>query len=181
MNESFRNFAVGLALGASLIAATPASAAVVINPILGGTYTAGAFQADDIGTIKAIRLATGNEYDFTFTVAPDAVVVLSQVQASSIGFGKQLINFSIFSGSPLGVNSFVASSGLPQTGPSITNMLGMGNYFIKVTNIALNNELLTGGIDVAAEVPEPASWAMMVVGFGLVGFAARRRSGAVAA
>ncbi len=33
----------------------------------------------------------------------------------------------------------------------------------------------------AAVVPEPASWAMMVAGFGLVGFAARRRSAAVAA
>ncbi len=32
-----------------------------------------------------------------------------------------------------------------------------------------------------AIVPEPASWAMMVLGFGLVGFAARRRSVAVAA
>jgi hypothetical protein len=33
----------------------------------------------------------------------------------------------------------------------------------------------------AGVVPEPASWAMMVAGFGLVGFAARRRSAAVAA
>ncbi len=32
----------------------------------------------------------------------------------------------------------------------------------------------------AATVPEPASWALMVVGFGLVGFATRRRSAAVA-
>ena len=30
-------------------------------------------------------------------------------------------------------------------------------------------------------VPEPASWALMIAGFGLVGFAARRRSGAVTA
>lgn len=32
-----------------------------------------------------------------------------------------------------------------------------------------------------SQVPEPASWAMMITGFGLVGFAARRRRGAVAA
>jgi hypothetical protein len=32
-----------------------------------------------------------------------------------------------------------------------------------------------------ASVPEASTWAMMVIGFGMVGFAARRRSGAVAA
>lgn len=36
------------------------------------------------------------------------------------------------------------------------------------------------GVSVAG-VPEPAMWAMMVSGFGLVGFAARRRSNVVAA
>lgn len=36
-------------------------------------------------------------------------------------------------------------------------------------------------VNFLAVVPEPSSWAMMVMGFGLVGFAARRRTGAVAA
>ncbi len=35
--------------------------------------------------------------------------------------------------------------------------------------------------NVATSVPEPASWALMVVGFGMVGFARRRREIAVAA
>jgi len=36
--------------------------------------------------------------------------------------------------------------------------------------------------DIAANaVPEPASWAMLIMGFGLVGAAARRRKAAVAA
>ena len=39
-----------------------------------------------------------------------------------------------------------------------------------------------GGVVYAAgEVPEPAAWAMMLAGFGLVGFAARRRSAMLAA
>lgn len=49
-----------------------------------------------------------------------------------------------------------------------------------------------GGADVSAfdnitfgrdtpVIPEPATWAMMIAGFGLVGFAARRRAAAVAA
>ena len=33
----------------------------------------------------------------------------------------------------------------------------------------------------AGAVPEPATWAMLITGFGMVGFAARRRSAAIAA
>jgi len=33
--------------------------------------------------------------------------------------------------------------------------------------------------DVTGEVPEPATWAMMLVGFGAIGMATRRRNAAV--
>lgn len=38
-----------------------------------------------------------------------------------------------------------------------------------------------GSGDFTATVPEPGTWAMLLVGFGMVGFAARRRTAAVAA
>lgn len=53
--------------------------------------------------------------------------------------------------------------------------------------IDFNGSLIAGNsataIDnlVLSAVPEPATWAMLVVGFGMVGFAARRRTAAVAA
>lgn len=40
---------------------------------------------------------------------------------------------------------------------------------------------ISAAVAAAPGVPEPTNWAMMVVGFGMVGFAARRRSGVVAA
>jgi len=70
--------------------------------------------------------------------------------------------------------------------------LSNGNQFIATTNprvffTAGNNEVITGlrfqatgvafEIDniAGAGVPEPASWALMVAGFGLIGYALRRR------
>jgi hypothetical protein len=48
----------------------------------------------------------------------------------------------------------------------------------------LRVEFLASSVDVAVSgsaVPEPASWAMMIAGFGLVGAMRRRRTGSVAA
>lgn len=38
-----------------------------------------------------------------------------------------------------------------------------------------NTALLTLGVTQVPQVPEPAAWAMMITGFGMVGYAARRR------
>jgi len=57
-------------------------------------------------------------------------------------------------------------------GYRINNILNL-NYSPNYEKLAFTNS--------AAVVPEPAAWALMIAGFGLVGFAARRRSGVVAA
>ena len=87
---------------------------------------------------------------------------------------------------------------------SIFNDLGTGTVYGSVTvgsatslvTVALNaagiqalNRAVDGGfafnvggaLSFDAAVPEPASWAMMIAGFGLVGAAMRRRSAALAA
>ena len=53
----------------------------------------------------------------------------------------------------------------------------------KVTKVAFASSERAFEIDnlSATSVPEPAAWALMLVGFGLVGASARRRSSAVAA
>ena len=44
-----------------------------------------------------------------------------------------------------------------------------------------NNAVLLDDVSVNATVPEPATWALMIVGFGLVGVSVRRRNTAIAA
>lgn len=49
---------------------------------------------------------------------------------------------------------------------------------IEFDNFLVDGKPLTGTMliaDSAASVPEPATWGMMIVGLGVIGFAARRR------
>ena len=78
-------------------------------------------------------------------------------------------------------NQFIATvplSLLPSTGFSPTNYgfnlwprTGLGNN-AQISDFAPDDALLT-----AAAVPEPSTWAMMLIGFGAVGLGLRRRKG----
>ncbi len=58
---------------------------------------------------------------------------------------------------------------------------GVGLHFNTLT-LTSGGEPVTGQLTaVAGPVPEPAIWGLMIAGFGMVGFAARRRLSAVAA
>lgn len=54
---------------------------------------------------------------------------------------------------------------------AFSNTQNANLHFAYLDGIGLNPTLVQGG----NEVPEPASWAMLIVGFGIVGAAARRK------
>jgi len=66
--------------------------------------------------------------------------------------------------------------------PTPTCCITPGPYYIEVTPnyIASNKEALSGTILTSA-VPEPAAWALMLIGFGDLGVALRRRVAKTAA
>lgn len=71
----------------------------------------------------------------------------------------------------------------PWTSYSFNVNLAAGTYAIRFAE-ADNQGFFTQGVDnvfVSGAVPEPASWAMLITGFGLVGAAARRRRAVTAA
>jgi len=62
----------------------------------------------------------------------------------------------------------------------------LGDFFYTVTNSPLSIvSIPSGGVTTiqgfVASVPEPSTWAMMLIGFGAIGFAARRRRSQVLA
>jgi hypothetical protein len=66
-------------------------------------------------------------------------------------------------------------------GKYMSGLLAAGSYTFSITGDGVGG--LPAGLWVAATegaIPEPATWAMMIAGFGLVGFAARRRRTALA-
>jgi hypothetical protein len=67
---------------------------------------------------------------------------------------------------------------IPVSGPStVVNFIGATNQGWNDEGFGVDNVVVSG----VSAVPEPASWAMMIAGFGLIGWAARRRMRAASA
>lgn len=77
----------------------------------------------------------------------------------------------------LGSASSLYGAGAAQGG-SLTLAFAGARYFIASTDAAQNPNSMgwdIGAVRVAAAVPEPSAWALMILGFGAVGAAVRRR------
>lgn len=168
MNLSSLKFTVALALAA--LAAAPASAASFAYDINGGTFSdgttfGGSFTYDDVSnSITAFNVITNTGVlpAFTYTSATAASYNGGGVGPNNFillaNNGGRYFNFSFASS---------LSSGLAQS-ISTTNSYDCNNCgtFRRVT---------AGSILTTAAVPEPATWAMMLLGFGGIGMALRRR------
>ena len=60
------------------------------------------------------------------------------------------------------------------TGPELTDIVGAGDYFLKLDVISQTGELVSGSLDLSG-VPEPATWAMMLFGVTGLGAVLRRK------
>ncbi len=131
---------------------------------------------------QTVSVAANTKYNFSAFIAD---VCCNDMGAGSRGFPP---SFSFeYVGNNTGsasLGSFVPTTyGVWQGVGAIFNSLNNTSVTLRITNsntVFSGNDLGIDDISLSA-APEPASWAMMLAGFGLVGFSMRRRNRAVAA
>lgn len=185
-----------IALSATLAVVTPAHAA-----LLGTTANAGYF-IPDVATVYGGAIASPDS--FTIGTGSETSVNVEGVTFIDVDFadlGVSLVFSTVLTGPTWNSASF---NGLIFSGTGFSSLTGatllgtstFGSGAFTESDIALvGNELRLDWnsvpyadgqrIDIAftnAAVPEPASWAMLIAGFGLIGTALRRRqtSGVIA-
>lgn len=167
-----KTLAAGLAALSMAVVAAPASAAtplpsINLNPLTctpdnrlcTAGFTVPVNFAGDFSQLITFTLPfSGN---FNGTVTTDAASPLLDIDFTSIAIGSQAYTKDV--GDPnerWSLVDFFISSGTHQLN-LIGTSAGLGTF--------------SGTISFAAAVPEPATWAFMILGFGAIGAAMRRR------
>lgn len=161
-----KKLAFGTAI-AMIVAASPAFAAPLLFDFSGPSGTA-VFQLDSNPTPDFSQTLIGSE-QFSFSNVAGSFGGVAGT-ASTISFGNGVFSSLSINAANLGFTQFNAPTLF--TGPPVSPTFLTGSF--TVINPFFGNGQLTIS-PVAAAVPEPATWAMMILGMGLIGFAMRRR------
>ncbi len=177
-------------IGESFTASTSGNLTNLQFSLLGGS---------NLTSVQAIVYALNGPLDTTFT--PGAEIWRSAAVAGTSGVldfnptgiavaaGQNYVAFlstyyatgtgqaNVSSCNPFGGGACAVSNANPNLGRAITGIVRGSNLdeltFAQVVN---GSQDLTFSATITPSVPEPATWAMMIAGFGMVGGAMRRRS-----
>lgn len=153
--------------------ATPTSIYFNYTDNVGGTF--GNNNPTQSSTATGIRFTDA----FTFTTSIDRLATVDITSSYPIVNGRadfsQNVNF-VSNGVRLNATVVPATS----TGQNEERFLANFRLPAGVQNITVRgasgvNGVYAGVLSLAGGVPEPSSWAMMIIGFGLTGAAMRRR------
>ena len=172
-------FAAGAA--AAFAMAAPANAALTLIPdpavcttadsvcnwIVAGSTSAGTFSQSATFTLPQMG-TTGSSITNSATMSQTTGAVSGDINFSSI-----------FVTDPNGMqhNFDLTPTGLVETGSILLGTMA-GTYTLTVEGTANTAATYGGNITYTAPdaaVPEPATWALLILGFGAVGFAMRKR------
>ncbi len=171
MMKTLKALMVGSAIVAMAAVAAPASAAttLTLSPGPGGTLT---------GSFSESGIAAGIQtfvYNFTLPsngMTSGSISTSFSSAANDYNFTTVTLNGTPFTLSPTGQFEF----------GSIILSTMTGVQTLSVAGLSFGNGSFGGQITftpMAAAVPEPATWALMLTGFGIVGGAMRRRKQSV--
>lgn len=167
-----RHIALAFAAAAALSITAPASASIVLqNYSIGsvsGTVTSGTFSLnfDNVANTYTLNSLSLSVNGTSYTTANTGIITT----ATGLTLGGTLNGVN---GILIGTNDFFVS--FDPTLSAQTRQLIFDS--LSLESFAIDSVSITQGA--AAGVPEPASWTMMLLGFGAIGFAIRRRIKAV--
>lgn len=119
--------------------------------------------------LSVIMLTVPKTAIYTIKLAAYQADIDARTQTVGILSGGH--TFTLTTLSPTNSSFAISGKGLLTAGQQFGVFVGNdGQYFFDAT-----------GVSFSASIPEPASWALMITGFALTGFAARRRNNAIAA
>jgi PEP-CTERM motif len=128
-------------------------------------------------TINGLTAGRTYTVGFYWAAAQQAGFFGPTTEQFVVSLGNQAQSTAVWSNPEAGFSGWFREdfSFTAQSGSEVLSFLAVG------TPTGQPPFLLLDGVSLQAAVPEPATWAMLIVGFGLVGTMARRRKAAVAA
>jgi hypothetical protein len=167
-----RKLVLGLLGAAALTVGTGANATIITDPVDGTILES--FGSDFFGANRNAAEGTGmftDVFNFTLSTAWDA-----NAQIGSIILNGKDVDFSsiMLDGFAFYQIGFDPNAETWQLDP-VYLAAGLHTITVKGSILGPGGGAYSGTVNVAPPVPEPATWAMMLVGFGAVGFAMRRR------
>lgn len=169
------------AIVAAAVAATPAMAATQIDTNIGLSQTApGVFTGTFGNTVTSADTNASQFYTDTYQFI---VPTLGKVGASAVTLtfdGTLTFTEILLNGTALKINT-VLDMDNNIVGYSAISPLGGLASAANPQKLSVTGKLTgstgtyTGNVRFESAVPEPGTWALMILGFGIVGYAMRRR------
>lgn len=166
--QNFDGLAAGTSIGTNAAVFNTSVGGIAARPEFGSTGNFGAVLGEP----------TDGSYTFNLSRATTAFsFILGSLDTyNSIRIGFADGTFQTLQGGAI-KNDLVFDSGnqtIPDTNGRVTYFAGSGPRISSVTFGSTSNSFEFDNLAIGA-VPEPATWGMMILGFGLVGAAVRRR------
>ena len=145
---------------------------------VGGNYVAADGDSGNSGlrvdlsqTINGLTLGKNYNVSFWWAAAQQRFFFGDTTESWEVSFGNQTQSTGFIANPEAGFQPWRKATMLftANNSSEVLNFLAVG------TPSGLPPFSLLDGVSVTAAVPEPASWAMLIAGFGLIGAAARRR------
>lgn len=113
---------------------------------------------------------------FTFTTASVADFSADLfMRSGNIKNGLDITGFSLYSAAGKLLGSSALAKGISEIFTLSVDSLAAGSYFLQIDGSLRTNAAGRYFGNMAIEIPEPATYALMLGGLGVAGFAARRR------